>query len=271
MTNEQLAALIKHGGADELTPILWGRVRKLIYMLCDKYYAAYSNRFAACGVERDDLKQESYFAFLKAISSFNESSGLLFTSYLEYPVKNAGAELLGIRNAMRCNRKPLDNCKSLNESLPSSDGDELCYLDTVTDETAEQAFERALKRVSDEETRAALNKALNKLSERERGVVVKEYFDGLVLREIAASYGLSIERVRQIKLKALKRLRVDPELKLYRKGQCLERCLHYGSRKYTSAYFAAQEKIKNILKYGDYFSPEQRQRIIQSCTESMPT
>ena len=45
MTNEQLAAFIKEGGNDELIPILWERVRKLMYMKSDKVYRAMQSRF----------------------------------------------------------------------------------------------------------------------------------------------------------------------------------------------------------------------------------
>lgn len=50
MTNEQLAAFIKQGGNDELIPILWERIRKLMYMKSDKVYSALQNRFIRCGV-----------------------------------------------------------------------------------------------------------------------------------------------------------------------------------------------------------------------------
>ena len=50
MTNEQLAAFIKQGGNDELIPILWERIRKLMYMKSDKVYGALESRFIQCGV-----------------------------------------------------------------------------------------------------------------------------------------------------------------------------------------------------------------------------
>lgn len=46
MTNEQLAAFIKQGGNDELIPILWERIRKIMYMKSDstvRYKDDFSN------------------------------------------------------------------------------------------------------------------------------------------------------------------------------------------------------------------------------------
>ena len=44
MTNEQLAEFIKQGGNDELIPILWERIRKLMYMKAAKVYCALKSR-----------------------------------------------------------------------------------------------------------------------------------------------------------------------------------------------------------------------------------
>ena len=67
MTNEQLAAFIKQGGNDELIPILWERIRKIMYMKSDRVYSALQSRFIQCGYDVWDLKQSCYTAFLKAI------------------------------------------------------------------------------------------------------------------------------------------------------------------------------------------------------------
>lgn len=79
MTNEQLANLIQQDST-ELLPVLWGRVKHLVFMLCGRYYAKYAARFAACGVELCDLRQECYAAFLEAVRAYREDKGLQFSS-----------------------------------------------------------------------------------------------------------------------------------------------------------------------------------------------
>ena len=71
MTNEQLAGFIQSGGNDELIPILWERIRKLMYMKSDKVYNALQGRFQQCGVEVWDLKAGLlYGVSLKAVEGF---------------------------------------------------------------------------------------------------------------------------------------------------------------------------------------------------------
>ena len=74
MTSEQLVTYIQQGGK-ELLPILWERVKRLCFMLCGQYYSKYRERFAACGVELCDLRQECYAAFLAAVRSYKAESG----------------------------------------------------------------------------------------------------------------------------------------------------------------------------------------------------
>ena len=76
MTNEQLVIFIQQDST-ELLPILWERVKRLCFMLCGRYYSKYRERFAACGVELCDLRQECYAAFLAAVRSYKADSGVL--------------------------------------------------------------------------------------------------------------------------------------------------------------------------------------------------
>ena len=93
MTNEQLAAFIKQGDNDELIPILWERIRKIMYMKSDSVYSTLQGRFQQCGVDIWDLKQSCYMAFLKAIDGYKPDTGNKFTSNLSYPFKNTVNEL----------------------------------------------------------------------------------------------------------------------------------------------------------------------------------
>lgn len=93
MTNEQLASFIKQGGNDELIPILWERIRKLMYMKSDRVYSALQRRFVQCGVDVWNLKQSCYIAFLKAVEGYKPNGKNKFTSYLSYPFENVVREL----------------------------------------------------------------------------------------------------------------------------------------------------------------------------------
>ncbi|MDE5859449.1 MAG: hypothetical protein K2H23_03540, partial [Oscillospiraceae bacterium] len=95
MTNEQLAEFIQQGGNDELTPILWERVRKKLYMIADKYYGRHCKMCAKCGVTVWDLKQQAYSAYMGAVRAYSEEKGYPFTSYLNLQFKTAVRPLFG--------------------------------------------------------------------------------------------------------------------------------------------------------------------------------
>jgi RNA polymerase primary sigma factor len=89
----------------------------------------------------------------------------------------------------------------------SSDQDDNALVDYLMDENAEMPDARAFDHALSED----MEKALSTLSERER-VILSLYFglngeDPLTLEEIGKELGLTRERIRQIKEKAIQRLR----------------------------------------------------------------
>lgn len=265
MTNEQLAGFILQGEANDLTYVLWERVKHLMFKICGQYYGRYSERFAACGVELSDLRQECYPAFLVALRSFKPAEDNSFASYLKYPIKNACARLLGIRNKDRQNKQPLDNCTSLDVPLNSEEDAEITLVAAIRDETAEQAFENALNSIQDEQTREVLTKALSRLTKPLRDVIMLYYFEGMTQEAIAEQAGVSGECIRQRKNQALRKLRAMPDVQMLREEQRIEKTLHFSSRDNSPAYYQAQEKIARILKRGDYLSYGKKQAIMYDC------
>ncbi|MBR2292214.1 MAG: RNA polymerase sigma factor RpoD/SigA [Prevotella sp.] len=96
---------------------------------------------------------------------------------------------------------------------PFVDGEDNSLLDVLVNDDAPMA-DRALLV---ESLKAEINKALKMLNDRERGVV--EAFYGInqpemTLEEIGTKFGLTRERVRQIKEKAIRRLRTTTNNKI---------------------------------------------------------
>ncbi|MBO6018029.1 MAG: RNA polymerase sigma factor RpoD/SigA [Prevotella sp.] len=98
------------------------------------------------------------------------------------------------------------NTYHVSVDAPFAEGDDNSLLDVMINENSPMADKQLVK----ESLQAEINTALKTLNERERHVV--EAFFGInqpemTLEEIGEKYGLTRERVRQIKEKAIRRLR----------------------------------------------------------------
>ena len=98
------------------------------------------------------------------------------------------------------------NSRHVSVDAPFVDGDENSLLDVLINDDSPMA-DRTLVM---ESLREEINRALQRLNERERNII--EAFFGInqpemTLEEIGDKYGLTRERVRQIKEKAIRRLR----------------------------------------------------------------
>ena len=103
--------------------------------------------------------------------------------------------------------------KHVSVDAPFAEGDDNSLLDIMVNDNAPMA-DRALVL---ESLRAEIDSALQMLNERERNVI-KAFFGinqpEMTLEEIGTKYGLTRERVRQIKEKAIRRLRANTKNKM---------------------------------------------------------
>lgn len=210
MTNEQLAVFIQQGDSDELIPVLWEKVRKLIYLKSEQFYRLHETACSRRGVELWDIKQVSYSAFLDAVKAFKADSGYKFTSFLKYPFRNTVNELLGLRSEAG-RKEPLNNCASLDK--PVSDEDEDCaFIDLQEDEHSTDF----IAKVESDNISDIIRSEVEALGEPYSKVIRLYYLEGKKLAEIGELLGVSGERVRQIRIKAERKLRASNILrKLY--------------------------------------------------------
>ena len=105
------------------------------------------------------------------------------------------------------------NTRHVSVDAPFIDGEDNSLLDVLINDDAPMADRTLLM----ESLKAEINNALKVLNERERGVI--EAFYGInqpemTLEEIGTKFGLTRERVRQIKEKAIRRLKSPSRSKL---------------------------------------------------------
>lgn len=191
------------------------------------------------GLPLADLINEGNFGLIKAAQKFDPERGFRFISYAVWWVKQSIIQSLNdnartvrlpvnvTNNIAKLKkeisafeqehgRKPTDvdmdltlliqpSCTSLNETI-NEDGDEM--MDIIADESFERPDESFEK--PKDMLKSQLENTLSVLSPRERQII--ELYFGLngtplTLEEIGEDYDLTKERIRQIKEKALRKLR----------------------------------------------------------------
>lgn len=202
MTNEQLAEFIQQGGNDELMSILWERVRKLLYMIADKYYRGHCEVCAKCGVTVYDLKQQAYSAYLGAVRAYSTEKGYQFTSYLDLQFKTAVRPLFG--------KDLLNSAESLNVPLSADDENGAEIIDLIADGTAIDDF----KRVYETDTVAVVRGAVGRLPDELKNVIHLRYYGNLSIKATAHRLAMTENEVLNMERRALRLLRQDKALKL---------------------------------------------------------
>ncbi len=194
MTNEQLAVMIQNNSDKELTYTLWKRIRALIYSKAAYYYKAHTDRFKAAGTDPDDLIQEFFIAFLKAVKDFDPQKEHKFTTYLELPVRQT------VHRILYGKKDPLDSAASID--APAGSIEEIPLSERLPDENEDtQAM------VLDKFQRSGLLKNIKKLSEKQKNTLHMYYFCSMSDREISQKMGVSISAARQLRRIGIMNLR----------------------------------------------------------------
>lgn len=204
LTNEQLAEFIQQGGNDDLKPVLWERVRRLLYMRSSMYFRRYTDYCNEHGVTELDLKQQAYQAYEIALQKFESGRGK-FNTVLGYAFKS------NIRSLFK--RDALNAADSLDRIIDTGDGgSNTALIDFIADDTAESPFELIEEKSQREETAKILRKCVDSLNEREKAVIDGYFYNGETLGSIGNAFGISSVRVQHIRDKALQNMFVMPEI-----------------------------------------------------------
>lgn len=246
MTNEDLARLIQEGN-EELHPVLWQKVNKLLYVKAATFYNSHTEACARCGVELSDIRQECYAVYLAMLKAYDTERGLTFTAYLDYPFQNAVNALLGLRTE-RGRQEPLNHAASLDKPIETADGDSCTLMDMVQDDTSTDFLER----MEDIDEAACVRQAVDDLPEPLRMVIRRYYLENRPLHEIGKEMDVSIERVRQYKAKGLRELRKNKRLQSMYKEQCLHETWLCAARwEHSPEHFDLVQRLRERgLSYG---------------------
>jgi RNA polymerase sigma factor (sigma-70 family) len=207
MTNEEIAISIQHGNKS-LIPILWNQVQKLITSFAWKYYLKYASMCSAAGVTADDLIQEGYFALLDAVNSWTPESSCVFTTFLNYPIKNRFNAACGIRG---------NGSNVLNNSISFETPvgvDDLTLGDTL--EEKENGYEAVEQSIYIQTLHIDLDKAMEKLTENQERVIKDFYYNQFPMKHIGDQIGLTDKETCRMQKAALIKMRYSKHLMTYR-------------------------------------------------------
>ena len=170
-----------------------------------KFVARVASKYVGMGLSYPELIAEGNHGLMKAISKFDYERNFKTISYSVWWIRQSILEALNKRNSI--NGDELPECK---KELLDYDTDIEYNVNDVDEAYVEQSDFESLK---DYEQSKMASMLLDCLTQRERSVIVS-YFglenkEEKTLEEIGAEFGLTKERIRQIKECALKKLRSE--------------------------------------------------------------
>ena len=202
-----------------------------------RFVVSVAKQYQNQGLSLPDLINEGNLGLIKAAEKFDETRGFKFISYAVWWIRQSILQALAEQS--RIVRLPLNQVGSLNkinkalskfeqenERQPSNEelsevsvdapfveGEDNSLLDVLPNDDSPMA-DRGLV---NESLNTEIERALSTLTDREREIV-KSFFgigcQEMTLEEIGERFGLTRERVRQIKEKAIRRLKSPSRSKL---------------------------------------------------------
>jgi len=229
MTPERERELAEMMKSENITASKKAEIEKELLVGNLRFVITVAKQYQNQGLDFPDLIAEGNLGLLKAIKNFDWSKNLRFISYAVWWVKQSIIQSLNdnartirlpvnvVQDLFRAKREIESNGKELDDkfkNLPSvigldrdinEEGDTL--IDIIKNENADMpdaAFN------TKDMIKTQLMGLLNILDEREK-VIIEDYFgisgSPRTLEDIGGDFGLTKERVRQIKEKALRKLR----------------------------------------------------------------
>lgn len=166
-----------------------------------------AKHYTGRGVPISELISDGNMGLLKAIDKFDETKDVKFISYAVWWIRQAILDSIKKRNSISfVEIEPnTDNDSSMDKKLIEDDEDDILFDNDFSNENDEKNKEIT------ENQKNIISNIVSTLSERERDIIENYYGlnnkKELTLTEIAKKYKLSSERVRQIKLVSLRKLR----------------------------------------------------------------
>jgi RNA polymerase primary sigma factor len=193
LTDEQekiLAEQIQKGNKEALDELTSANLR---------YVVKVAKQYTGRGVALEDLISEGNIGMMKAAEKFDAARGKRFVTFAAPFIRKSIEEAIDKQEG---SSQPI----SVDEPIPLGSQNNFSLLNVLEDKDAP----RADQHTEQEALILELKKVIDVLDEREQ-TVIKYFFgiecDHLTMAEIATTMGIKRERVRQIRDKAVRKLR----------------------------------------------------------------
>lgn len=167
-----------------------------------KFVASIAKQYQGRGLSYADLIAEGNIGLIKALDKFDGERGYKVISYSVWWIKQTILEALTKRNTTDTEDLPNDYERGIPAMDDDAGGTEMADDNLIND---------GLETNGELEQTAAINFLMEYLNQRERNIITKYYgLDGnkpKTLEEIGMEYGLTKERIRQIKNTSFKKMR----------------------------------------------------------------
>ena len=235
MTNEEMAIAI-YKGQKTLLKDLYLNNRGIIYNHAKSFYNRNSERCKRCGIEIDDMINEVYFILPDIVKAYNQSNKpYKFVTFLKYPLITCFSELAGIRTKTQ-RKEPLNLSHSLDALISETEG--ITFGDTIEDTNAIKIFEKTDKC----DYFNTLYEEINNLSEKEQKTIKRHYLNNESLTSIAKSEGVTINAIREHKVKAIRKLRKNEKIQnCYQVDYGVIAYRHVGFKEFSRTWTSSTE------------------------------
>jgi len=207
-----------------------------------KFVITIAKEYQGLGLPLSDLISEGNYGLIKSATKFDPTRGLRFITYAVWWIRQSIMQSLNdnsriirlptnvINKLSQLNRKVLDyedvmsgndykddncypTCISLNEPIVGSKHNISEISDFISDDSSSDIN---IFDIEIDKLKKTINGTLKVLDKRERGIIECYYglnrdCEPMTLEAIGDRYGLTKERIRQIKEKAIRRLRHNNE------------------------------------------------------------
>jgi len=194
----ELSARILHGDSRALNRLVEANLR---------FVVSIARQYQGKGLSMEDLVSEGNIGLMKAASRYDATRGLRFVNYAVVHIRRQIEKALKAESAeQRVESRPGGETRSVDAPLGAKSN--MSLLSVLADSNAPMADSR----VYNSAVERAVEHALTSLDDRESQVVNAYYGIGqenLTLAEIADEMGLRRERVRQIRDRALRRMKKE--------------------------------------------------------------